>query len=358
MHPMDEYEAFAALADQDEKPERIAKRFGVKAKHVQQRLRLGRVAPAIRQAYRDEKLKLDALMAYALTDDQTKQMRVFESLKNGQYEYSIRRALTDTMVEADDKLAKFVGLEAYQAAGGTVKADLFGEDVYLEDAELVSRLAAEKLEAEAENLRQEGWGWVETAEDRDFRFTGQCGRIRPVPVNVPQELIEQLEAAEVEQTRIATLLDETDFSAEPAGAMERLEAQEKAIEANLSEIEEKIESYTGFDPEQMKTAGAYVSIGYGGKLDIDRGLVKPEDGKKAAKAKEAASGVQNEADESKAKLSDTLRRDLEAYRLGAAQAEVAKHPDIAFDLLVFKAAKAVLELRSVSDGLHFPRLHA
>lgn len=349
MHPMDEFEAFVALAGQGEKPEQIAKRFGATARHVQQRLRLGRVAPAIREAYRDEKLNLDALMAYALTDDQARQMRVFESLKHGQHEYSIRRALTETMVEAGSKLARFVGLEAYQAAGGTVKADLFGEDVYLEDVELVSRLAGEKLEAEAEKLRQEGWGWVGAAEERDYRLAGQCDRIRPVPLDVPQELIEQMEAAEAEQTRIATLLDETDFSAEPAGTMERLEAEEKAIEAKLSEIEEKIESCSGFGPDQMKTAGCYVTIGYRGELQVDKGLVRPEDRKKSAMAK-AMSGDQEEPEEPKAKLSDSLRRDLAAYRLQVAQAEIAMNPGIAFDLLVFHVATGVLGNLSPHDG--------
>ena len=349
MHPMDEFEAFSALAEQGEKPEAIAKRFGATRKHVEQRLRLGRVAPEIRQAYRDDKLRLDALMAYALTDDQAKQMRVFESQKNGQHEYSIRRALTESMIGADDKLAKFVGLDAYKAAGGTVKEDLFRDDVFLEDAELVSRLATEKLEVEADKLRHAGWGWVEVAQEREYRFTGQCGRIHQMSRDVPQELTAELETAEAEQTRIAKLLDETDFSQEPAGSMERLEAEEKAVEARLSEIEQKLGSFVGFDPGQMTSAGCYVTISYGGKLEIDWGLVRPEDRKAIAKSK-SESGDREDAAEPEAKLSESLKRDLGVYRLAVAQAEIASHPAIAFDLLVFKVAKNALALWSAHDG--------
>ncbi len=354
MHPMDEFEAFSGLAEQGEKPEQIAKRFGVTAKHVHQRLRLGRIAPEIRQAYRDEKLSLDALMAYALTDDQTRQLRVFESLKGWQAgeDHHIRRALTDQMIRDTDKLAKFVGLDAYKGAGGTVKEDLFGEDVYLEDAELVNQLAGEKLEAEAQAVRAEGWGWVEVAVEREYRFTSQCGRIRPVSVDAPQELSDRKNILE---TKLEVLREEIDAVDDEEVGLEALQKQESEMEREIEEIEEKLASFTAFDPEQMKSAGCYLTIGYDGKLEIDKGLVKPEDKKAATKSMTGDSGEQEEADEPKARMSEPLKRDLEAYRLQAAQAEIAMNPEIAFDLLVFNVACGVLDHVSPSDGpdVHF-----
>jgi ParB family chromosome partitioning protein len=101
-------------------------------------------------------------MAFTVTDDRKRQVDVYRSLQGWQRDDArhIRGCLTDETTSGKDKLAKFVGLEAYQAAGGRVRSDLFGEDVYLEDTALLHRLAGEKLEAEAERLRQDGWaGW-------------------------------------------------------------------------------------------------------------------------------------------------------------------------------------------------------
>jgi ParB family chromosome partitioning protein len=54
-------------------------------------------------------------------------------------------------------------------------------------------------------------------------------------------------------------------------------------------------------------------------------------------------------------MPETLKRDLEAYRLQVAQAEIARHPAIAFDLLVFHAANGILGHSTPSDGpaVHF-----
>ncbi len=54
------------------------------------------------------------------------------------------------------------GMEAYEQAGGEVKRDLFDERAqgYALDVALVERLAAEKLETLATDLRAEGWAWA------------------------------------------------------------------------------------------------------------------------------------------------------------------------------------------------------
>src|SRR5262249_3089874 len=47
---------------------------------------------------------------------------------------------------------------------------------------------------------------------------------------------------------------------------------------------------------------------------------------------------------------ETLRRDLAACRLQVAQVEIARHPEIALDLLAFQAASTMLGEQAVSDG--------
>ena len=57
-------------------------------------------------------------------------------------------------MRASDRRALFVGLDAYEAAGGVVMRDLFQHDDggWLEDVALLDRLVAEKLKAEAETI--------------------------------------------------------------------------------------------------------------------------------------------------------------------------------------------------------------
>jgi len=79
--------------------------------------------------------------------------------------YYIRRLLTEGAIRASDKRAQFVGIEAYEAAGGDVMRDLFQQDDggWLQNPVLLDRLVAGKLECEAATVRSEGWKWVEVA---------------------------------------------------------------------------------------------------------------------------------------------------------------------------------------------------
>ncbi|WP_461513052.1 hypothetical protein [Rhizobium mongolense] len=67
-------------------------------------------------------------------------------------------------MKANDKRIRFIdGIDVYETARGAVKRDLFDEQNsgYALDVALVERLVLEKLEAEAEKLRADGWKWVE-----------------------------------------------------------------------------------------------------------------------------------------------------------------------------------------------------
>src|SRR5438874_2686418 len=132
-------------------------------------------------AYRSDGITLECLMAFTVTDDHRRQLKVFKSLQDWQEDDpgAIRVALTEKMVEASSKLARFVGLDAYVAAGGSTRADLFGDEVYLEKPALVHRLAEEKLAGIRKELEAEGWGWIEINPERDWNSINRCGRIQP-----------------------------------------------------------------------------------------------------------------------------------------------------------------------------------
>lgn len=181
MHPADEAEAFAELVENGESVYAIADRFGIMHQHVEKRLRLARLAPELLQEYRDGELTLDALTAFTVVDDHAAQRKARKACGDWINPSRIRSMLTDGMEESDGKLCRFVGLKTYCDAGGAVREDLFRRapededdagdpEAYLEDAALLEHLAVQKLQAEAEKLRKQGWGWVEVATEFPYSY--------------------------------------------------------------------------------------------------------------------------------------------------------------------------------------------
>jgi len=78
-------------------------------------------------------MTLECLMAFTVIDDHRRQLKVFKALTDWQKEdpKAIRAALTEKMVESRDKLARFVGLDAYVAAVVPPRR-LVRHEVYLE----------------------------------------------------------------------------------------------------------------------------------------------------------------------------------------------------------------------------------
>src|SRR4051812_47646275 len=102
----------------------IGQRFGVEESLVLKRMKLARVAPQLLKEYRSDGITLECLMAFTVTDDHRRQLKVFRSLQDWQKDdpSAIRAALTEKMIEASSKPARFVGLNAYVAAGGAIEA--------------------------------------------------------------------------------------------------------------------------------------------------------------------------------------------------------------------------------------------
>ncbi len=354
MHPADQFAAFGELIDKGATAADVAARFGVEESLVHKRMKLARVAPALLQEYRDEGMTLECLMAFTISDDHRRQLKVFKSLQDWQKNDPavIREALTEKMIEAGSKLARFVGMEAYAAAGGPTRTDLFSQEVYLEKPSLLHRLADKKLDGIRNELEAEGWGWIEINPERDYTLVNRCTRIRPQLADAPSDLLDEKSRLDAELESIEQALEDTESD-------ELLDQQQSARD-RLDEVETKLATFVGFDADHKPLAGCFVSIGQDGTLFVDKGLVKPEHRKQVAKllGTPDGDGVKTKP---KGQFPETLRRDLAASRLQVAQVEIAKHPLIALDLLVFQAASAMLG--SPADGgadVHFdlPRRNA
>lgn len=342
MHPADQFEAFAELIDAGQSSADVAERFGVEESLVLKRMKLARVAPALLQEYRDDGMTLECLMAFTITDDHRRQLKVFKSLQDWQKDDAsvIRDALTEKMIDASSKLARFVGMDAYTAAGGPSRADLFSQEVYLEKPALLNRLAEKKLDGIRQELEAEGWGWIEINPERDYTLINRCTRIRPQLTDAPADLLAEKSRLDVELEDIEKALEDTESDA--------LLEQQQSLRDLLNDVDEKLAAFIGFDAEHTSLAGCFVSIGQDGTPFIDKGLVKPEHRRQLAKLLGTADGNGAKA-KPKGQFPEALRRDLAACRLQVAQVEIAKHPAIALDLLVFQVASAILDIPA-DDG--------
>ncbi len=170
MHPVAEYEAFAKLEAGGMTAEQIAKRYNISAKGVKQRLALGRLAPEVRAAWREDLIDEEAATAFTLEPDQKRQAAVLGTMRkrHALHHYAIKKELVGEVHEAAG-LLRLVGIDAYRAAGGATAEDLFTEkkdvEIIATDLKLLKTLADKKLDDTVEKLKAEGWKWVERQSD-------------------------------------------------------------------------------------------------------------------------------------------------------------------------------------------------
>lgn len=274
----------------------------------------------------------------------------------------MRDHLTHEEIDAGrDPVARFVGLDAYAQAGGGVRRDLFADEysgVFLADAVLLDALARDKLAAVADEVRAEGWGWVDVAPRTTYADLHRFQRVRAT----------RREPAKAEAKRIAKL------EAEQAKLQERLEDENEAIGDDVAQALQDAMYAIGNDLDAIERkllvypvgavpmAGVVVSLDSEGAVVVHRGLLR-EDEAKALRAQQRGAEAPGDADDASPQgrdekeppaltISEKLARRLSAHRTAALQAEVARHPHVALVALVHRLAQ-----RIVLDGYHGSPLH-
>ena len=357
MHPADEFEAFRALIENGHSAADIAARFGTTDLTVEKRLALARVSPLLIQKYRGGELTLDLLQAFTISDDHAAQEQVWNQLQRwNRQPHVIREMLSQDDVPGSDKRAQFVGLEAYEAAGGKIKRDLFadedtGDGIYLSDIALLNRLVQERLEATAQSLATQGWKWIEILSEPDYSHIAKYRRLRPEPLALTPEKEAELEALENEHEEVREDLDNTEE--EDQETAEKLSVRLDEIEARIGEIRAAQDNY----PDEIKaSAGAILSIDHNGKPHITYGCVRKEDEPAftpdAVRANTAITSASDstEADddsEKKGKYSAALIESLTSYKTAAIAAQLTENTHIALASVVYTLAlhEFALDLR-------------
>ncbi|MFZ5779542.1 MAG: ParB/RepB/Spo0J family partition protein [Pseudomonadota bacterium] len=359
LHPLDQFRAFRALREKGRSEEDIAAAFFVSVNVVRQRLRLASVSPKLLDLYAEDGISLEQLMAFTVTSDQARQEQVWEVVQDSynQDPYQIRRMLTERAVRASDKRVRFVGVDAYEAAGGVVLRDLFEQDHggWLEDVGLLDGLVAEKLKADAQAIAGEGWKWIEVAVDFPYGHTHRMRKLKGAQANLSADELATIDALNAEHARLEAEYDNADEL--PDDVDQRL----GEIETELTAFDDRPVTY---DPAEIARAGAFISVDSEGRLLVDRGYVRPEDehredadGQETEDADSSASSTQSpcttvdqgtvitfghqsdveaEDDESIRPLPERLLMELTAHRTLALRNAVANDSHVAMTALLHK----------------------
>ena len=383
LHPLDQFRAFVALRDKGQGEEAIAAAFFVTPQIVKQRLKLASVAPALLEVYAEDGITLEQLMAFTVNTDHARQVQVWDAVKNSwnKEPYAIRRMLTETSVRASDRRAVFVGVDAYEAAGGVVLRDLFqGDDGgWLEDPALLDRLVAEKLQAETEALAAEGWKWIEVATDLPYGYSHGLRRLAGDPAPMTDE----------ESASHAALLAEYRAMEEEYSGQDEYPEE---VDARLGQLEIAMEALEQrpliFDPAEVVRAGVFVTLDRDGSLAVYRGYVRPEDEPREETAVQDVDGAgtlgqgadagvsgwqpsatsvgatvitsggqpigadlpEDEEDAALKPLPERLVMELTAHRTLALRETIGRSPDVALTLLLLKLVTDTFRTSSASGS--------
>jgi ParB family transcriptional regulator, chromosome partitioning protein len=350
LHPLDQFRAFQSLREKGRSEEEIAAAFFVGVQVVKQRLKLAAVSPKLLDIYGEDGITLDQLMCFTVNPDHERQEQVWEATQRSHNKepYYIKRLLTEGAVRASDKRAQFVGLEAYEAAGGVVMRDLFQQDDggWLQDPVLLDRLVAEKLDREAQAVRAEGWKWLEVAADFPY---GHTHGLRPITGEAVAMTDQESASAEILRAEYERL-EQAHLDADELP--EDVDRRLGEIETALAALDDRPVRY---DPDEIARAGAFVSIDSSGNLRIERAYVRSEDEpavpRQSDSTHEEADSVvtdtatdevigsvdggsaepQDEPDQEDGikPIPDRLMTELTAYRTLALRDALAQDPDVA-----------------------------
>lgn len=326
----DQFDAFKRLVDGGRSIEDVAALFSVTPLVVKRRLKLANVAPSLIELFRKDALDLEAMMAFAVTDDHERQVQVFESLhKNNRHANWIRQALTTDELPSNDRLVRFVTLKAYEKAGGPVRVDLFSDQkcAYVQDVALLRSLAQAKLDKKVAQVKdEEGAAWAEGRLDCDYSERNAFGRVGMIRKEPSAKVAKQLAALQSEMSAL-----------QESGSEEDDYQGLDVIQDQIEEIEQSLEKP---DPRAVKLAGILLTVEHDGRVDITRGLIRAED-KKAlkalAKSPEVGAGSvavePSDGGDVGGSLSGALRLNLSAQFTAGLQARLDASPSVALRAL-------------------------
>ena len=309
-----EIRAYAAMADKHLPPEAIGRAFAVTTRHVKQRLKLANLSEATLNELATGTITLDVAQILTLAPSPEREAQLLaNTIENRWGTHSLRMEIAKNQITATDRRAVFVGLDAYQDAGGVVIEDLFGTHTMLQDAGLLQKLFTEKLDAAAREMAQ-GWSWFTTIYESyyvSFGDTEGCQRVLRTPGELSEADTEDYERL-------------CDLNANDA-------LDEDGI-AKLCALEDRIDG--DWTDEEYATCGAFVLVDRDGAPRIEGGWRRKDAAPQTDSTDETE--TTEKVDTTPQTIPDNCRQDFQRIQLAAAQtAALGKFDQLLF-LLAFQ----------------------
>lgn len=348
--PADQLANFRDMAEDGTPVEQIAAILGYRTAHVRKCLKLTTVAPQLQELLKTDQITLDQLGALAATDDHQRQCQVWNNARHHEYRQTFKAlresVLNDEVAAADSHLVEFVGLEAYKAAGGETREDLFAESVILTNPIQLETLAIAKLQEAADTAaKKEGWVWA-IGRYNEVKSWGEDEKafsiIRLYP-KLTDEQREEMKQLEAEQEVLEDLLEGADADDDWEHAP-RLEQ----ITARIDEINEDAEKSVW--TEDVKAKAGVVAYLKDGKICLQRGVMKMEDIKQEQKVEREK--IKTETPPSEKGLSQALITSLSAERTLAVAATLAQNPTVALAMHTYKLARSIFDNKGYYSVMH------
>ena len=239
LHELEEADRVAEMA-LNQRPEAVARQLGRPERYVRRCLALSALPEVARAAWLAG--EIEAPHARALSAAPPAAVEALFANPQAKAILTdvrlIRAALLPKGVPATSPAARFVGLPDYVAAGGALHEDLFGDEAWCLDPELLRRLERQKLARAADDIcHAEGWG------------------------------VQLFEPGEVERCASA------DFTADEIDRLRAIEAVgSPALDAEADAIHRR--ALLRAIPESHRARfGVYVGLDSEGRLDVVRGVM-------------------------------------------------------------------------------------
>ena len=285
----------------------IADHFGVTEQLVRQRIAIGGLAPVIIEALKAEKIDLSCAKAFTKVKSREGQEQLYADLTksdNRIWANTVNQALGATALRGGDMSCKFIGQADYEAAGGTITSDLFSTEVLFDDVKLVQKLFDEKITGTAQNLKAEGWAFVDILKEA---AANKLHTYTPLP---PKGVLELSETAEQALRQAEADLAEVKAKITAQQEDEDSEEYDYNLDDREQELQEIIQGLTAkpYTEKQIKKSGCVIAIGNGqySEVEIRRGLLKPSLGKKPAAKDDDDDEPELEAEHQPAQVIDAV----------------------------------------------------
>lgn len=342
MHPADQLHAFIELQKTGQSAAEIGDLLGFSTHHVKKCLSLANMAPELLMELEADNINLDQLQALTGTTDHERQVMVWNNAFGWKKEpRHLRESVEESKTPVENnRLVNFVGLDAYEQAGGTLEIDLFTESGFIENAPLLEKLALDKLTLCAELLANiEGWqrGIARLERPSFYGNDGETLSICNAPDAVfsPElaDLVTELSTREDDLRQQSREADDENEQAD-------LYQAAKECEQQIADIKHRAKNLA-WTADAKVTKSVVIYLDRDGEPCVIRGVIDQTQQKQQSSEDESNTESFNDAStapvESESTYSAALCKSLSSERTLAVQAALTQHPNVALAILVHDA---------------------